>query len=415
MRKKSKIITQIVGWAIFLLFEQGACADPIDANKIYNESQAAALSEKSKLLSLQDGAGGIDQIQKVLQNNEGEARGKATELGDLPKQGEVARQNVLGEDKISCTKDDCNVANVLSTGAVTKREIQLDRLGFKKDKEDFPVNTKGYLDSVNQKTKEYSEKYNAISGAYKDCKPVDSEFSYKEKTICDEYYDVKHSHCPISQVVEIDPKYTYQCNKKRKESIKTCHDEIVSIKCENSGECDDGGIEVSSIQADMEKKYDYPTLTLGMVKDNQWCGKSCAVYDRSTKFKVKNLEKVTEFRLTQVGFDDYLWIKVNGHTVYVGPDGGDRIEVEEGWFFPVVTNGQGNHGCERNTNWNSLVNTHLKPIDLKPYLKEGENEIWMRVIVSGCGEAWMKISARQHCCKNWDIKREQKCEYEEVK
>jgi hypothetical protein len=50
-------------------------------------------------------------------------------------------------------------------------------------------------------------------------------------------------------------------------------------------------------------------------------------------------------------------------------------------------------------------------IDLKPYLKEGENILKTRVIVGGVGEGWLQIRAKQNCCSKWDIKREDKMRY----
>ena len=213
--------------------------------------------------------------------------------------------------------------------------------------------------------------------------------------------------CPIAQIVEIDPKYTYQCTKKRIEAIKTCHDEIVSIKCKDTKECNGSGFVLNDKDMDMKWTYSFPILTIGTIADNYWPG-NCTSYDKVIKFEVKNLEKITEFKLTRVGFDDYMWIKVNGNTVYVGPFAGDRVEVRNnGLWTQVTTNGHNLMSCELGTNWNKEVN-----INLKPYLKEGENEIWMRVVVAGVGEGWMQISAQQNCCQAWDIKRETKCEYE---
>lgn len=187
----------------------------------------------------------------------------------------------------------------------------------------------------------------------------------------------------------------YSCEKKLK------------LTCTNKAECDNGGIIADTVQTDMKWQYVFPTLNLGTIADNYWGG-HCQVYDRPTKFQVRNLDKITEFRITRVGFDDYLWIKINGQTVYVGPHGGDRIELKDnGKWVGVTTDGNNQHSCELGTNWNKEVN-----IDLKPYLKEGENEIWMRVVVSGWGEGWIQISAKQHCCKEWSETWEKECENE---
>lgn len=228
--------------------------------------------------------------------------------------------------------------------------------------------------------------------------------------------------------------YTKQIRKEKKKDLEyeemTCEKPNESISCENvlevtcdgeaGGSCDGGGIVRGSVESDMQFTYSYPTLTIGTIADNNWGG-NCAVYDRNTKFKIENLKDITEFRITEVGFDDYLWIKINGHSVYVGPDGGAHIELTTqehcrqkscGWFCSrtvcetkaVVTNGVRNTPCERTTNWRFAQN-----IDLKPYLREGENDIWIRVIVSGGGEGWMKITAKQFCCNKFKDTWTKKC------
>lgn len=181
----------------------------------------------------------------------------------------------------------------------------------------------------------------------------------------------------------------------------TCERKLI-LKCKGESECDRAGIIKTSVQSDMKFEYSGSTLTIGTIADNYWCG-HCQTYDRKTTFEVKNKNKITEFQLTDVGFDDYLWIKINGTTVYVGPDGGDRIEV----FRHGVFNGSGRSGCERNTSWYRTPN-----IDLKSYLREGTNEIWTRVIVSGCGEGWMKFRIKQFCCDIWDETWDDTCEKE---
>lgn len=205
--------------------------------------------------------------------------------------------------------------------------------------------------------------------------------------------DTKEEH---KQCEEAEP-VPFQCQRR------------LTPTCKRIKECDDGGIVVGSIkQNDMTFRYTYPELTIGTIADNYWGG-YCQVYDRTTTFKIRNLAKIKEFRISQVGFDDYLWIKVNGKTVYVGPYGGDRVELKgDGYLRGVTTNGHDHHSCELKTDWNVVVN-----IDLRPYLRDdAENEIWTRVVVAGRGEGWMKIIARQDCCDQWEDVWDGTCENE---
>lgn len=181
-----------------------------------------------------------------------------------------------------------------------------------------------------------------------------------------------------------------------------CNKIIKTEKCRTMDESDLTGLELSSIASDMKFEYRDGILTIGTIADNYWGG-SCAVYDRSTKFNLKDIKKITEFTLFKVGFDDYMQIAFNDNIVYVGPDGGSNLTLvsrntSRGGQHKLVDNGASYNNCERGTSWNKELN-----IDLKSFLKIGENSINTRVIVSGAGEGWLQISAKQEYCTEMEI------------
>lgn len=181
---------------------------------------------------------------------------------------------------------------------------------------------------------------------------------------------------------------TYQCNRK------------LHMSCNSIKECDLGGIKAGSVESDMKFSYEFPIITIGTIADNYWKG-SCSVFERKTSFDIENVKDFKEFKLVEVGFDDYLLIKINNKLIYVGPDGGDRLEVKSGSVF----NGKTKQACERAINRNEKL-----AIDLRPYLLEGKNEIYTKTIVTGAGEGWLKIKLSQHCCANWQEKWQDDCE-----
>lgn len=394
-----------------------AADDSQKLQEIYNSAKSTADSARHALNDLGVHGKGIDQINNILDPQSGTDPHKEglADLKTLEEQGTQARNSKHAGD--ACTREDCNTSSVTSIKAMSERAAKLDALGFKKDSEQFPANTKGYMDTAKENIKKYS-KFDPITKSYKDCQSVTDLYTHKEKSECDEYYDEKHSNCPAIQAVEIDAKYTYRCTKKREDAIKTCYSEITSMKCKNSQECDNGGIIPGSVASDMKWEYNYPTLTIGKTDGLYWGG-HCAIYDRSTTFEIKNIKKLKEFKLVEMEFDDYLWVKVNGHTIFIGPHSGDRLEVKE-WtakYFlldikhqGVTTNGHNTHACEL---YGKGGEKRALDIDLLPYLKEGQNEIWMRVIVSGGGKGWIKIRTLQHCCKEWEVIRKEQCSYEE--
>ena len=183
------------------------------------------------------------------------------------------------------------------------------------------------------------------------------------------------------------------------EEIRSCEVPTNQFKCTKSlkltciakDNCDFGGIIKESVASDMKLDYSGGILTIGTIADNYWDG-FCKIYDRDTEFSIKNIRLLQEFKLVRTGFDDYIEIKINGTTVYIGPDGGSRLEVINGRVF----DGHNYNSCELNINWDNTMN-----IDLKPYLVEGRNKISIRVIVTGRGEGWLQIAAKQHCCSSW--------------
>ncbi len=166
-------------------------------------------------------------------------------------------------------------------------------------------------------------------------------------------------------------------------------------------------------------------LMIGVDSDNYFTGR-CSTYNHFVKFSITDISLVSVFRLVHVKFDDYLELKLNGNIFYVGPDGGDYLEIKnremeqrkakaikevvsiqemnvknlqkkEEYATKIkvteVFNGYEYKPCERNTNWDQEVD-----IDLKPYLNTGENILDMKLLVSGGGNGWLKIEAKQQCC-----------------
>jgi hypothetical protein len=143
-------------------------------------------------------------------------------------------------------------------------------------------------------------------------------------------------------------------------------------------------------------------LYLGTIANNYWSGYG-ATFDRSMNFNISNKDLFSKFTLAGAWFDDWLMVQVNGTVVYVGPSGGDRLEVvnltgccacdEWGCFEysygPFVQFGATNFGSpELKTNWSFGLD-----IDLRPHLRAGQNNIFMRTIVAGRGEGAIRIDA----------------------
>lgn len=202
-----------------------------------------------------------------------------------------------------------------------------------------------------------------------------------------------------------DVEMTYICNETFNSYVSTCTKEAVPV-CEEASKdgCDVGGIIQGSWSGDMETSFiavgdgDF-ILQFGTIGDNYWGGWGTA-YDRTLTFSIFDTGLITKFELTQVKFDDYVLVKLNDHIVYSGPYGGDRLELVPHKFKGMELNMiQYCADCfgnpELKTEWNFWPH-----IDLRPYLKAGENKLFVRTMVAGGGESAVRMTTRQKCLPN---------------
>lgn len=242
---------------------------------------------------------------------------------------------------------------------------------------------------------------NTVGGA--ECAATAADTQKEEVPL--EEYEVEVSEVVLKQK-------EYQCEEDT-EQIFYCDRKLKVGGCKTKSEdCDSGGIVLSSMTTkDTTWSREGDVITFGTVHNNIWGG-HCAEYRSRAEFEIKNIDLINEFMLIEVGFDDYLQIKINDKLVFNGPYGGDKLEVKQiirqenyggsGFLSRLfatikkVDTGNGQHSCELSTDWRQWPN-----IDLRSFLREGKNVIETKVIVYGLGEFWMRIKARQYCCVEW--------------
>jgi hypothetical protein len=108
-------------------------------------------------------------------------------------------------------------------------------------------------------------------------------------------------------------------------------------------------------------------------------------------FEVEELSQITGFTLVQASFDDWLWVKINNNTVYMGPYPNSGITSIDLSGSKVLTNA-GTYNAELAKSWNQYPN-----INLLPYLVKGNNTIWTRTIVRGGGESFISMNMQRSC------------------
>jgi hypothetical protein len=288
------------------------------------------------------------------------------------------------------------------------------------------------------------------TGSTTQCVPrtITSPAQYTTDT-CSSIREVGEQQCTMGRVINIDTDSNFQCDQtiNAYETLKCRRSS--NLTCTGGGDgCDQGGIVPNSWAGDMATSWfsdgagNY-ILQFGTIGNNYWSGWAIT-QDRTLTFTIRDVGLITRFALTRASFDDWILVQVNGATVYVGPYGGDRLQVynapyqdmgygarcswdgdSRAWYC-YDRNGtylgyfSGGNACytsndryyckdatrdglvqygansfgnpELGTSWNIGLN-----IDLRPYLRSGTNTIFMRVIVAGYGEGAIQLTTRQMC------------------
>ena len=223
---------------------------------------------------------------------------------------------------------------------------------------------------------------------------------------CEEWLKTEDKRCAIGRVVKVDKDVNYQCDVTSAQKVqRECHKKL-TVTCQTQSDgCAASGVQLGSVSGDMQwvssTAGGNTILTLGTVGDNYWGN---GVYDRSSSFNISKLADVSLFKIDHAWFDDWLWVQVNGISVYVGPYGGDRLEYRNEcaglddngeclWYSPRVYYTASDAGNpELRTSWDKALD-----INIKPYLREGNNTLWMRTVVAGRGESAIRMVTRQYC------------------
>lgn len=112
---------------------------------------------------------------------------------------------------------------------------------------------------------------------------------------------------------------------------------------------------------------------------------SCSTYSKSFNFTIADLSGIKQFTLTQLSYDDFASVKINGVTLFSDIPASAR-------------------SCERSTTFNSSPN-----INLIPYLVNGNNQIEIKVLVSGMGQVSADFAVSQKCCEQWQENWQEVC------
>ena len=196
-----------------------------------------------------------------------------------------------------------------------------------------------------------------------------------------------------------DP-YTRETSTEEKTDIeyeeKTCEkpnnaincERNLEVKCEVSQPCEKVGIK--NVKGNLYINWNANTGVL--IASTGGKGRhGCVYYNYHIDFEVEDKKRIKEFTLTNVAEDDYLQVKINGTSVFVGPWGGTVLNANP---------------CELNAMRYQTPNT-----DLIPYLSDGNNKIEIVLVVDGLGSGSVqfKISANPKCCAKFKEEWTKRC------
>ncbi|WP_236869749.1 hypothetical protein [Candidatus Bandiella numerosa] len=248
-----------------------------------------------------------------------------------------------------------------------------------------------------------------------ECKIADKDVGGENVEFEEYYVDVEDSRLiREDKKCEEDEDRLFYCEK------------ILNVSCQMK-KCDvvlgkhlgPGGV-ANSYQSGLTWKYNYPNIIFTSESTgyagqglSKWksCVNQCHQADccKTTiaigTFELNNISYIREFKLRKVGFDNHGMIKMNGVVVY-NTWGGDKLEIANECHgsdtYVDAGNGKGGRCSQYDgTNLNKTVN-----IELRPYLKNGWNQLEVTWIYARQGQFNIEIEARQECCAKlideWD-------------
>jgi hypothetical protein len=211
-----------------------------------------------------------------------------------------------------------------------------------------------------------------------------------------------------------------------------CEERLEDLECESKVPCafdkaeGEGGLYTSSSNREFASssggkfKWNYNEGTGELMFGNESsysyddADESCLTKQFTAKFFIKDKVNVSEFAMSEVFENNVMDIWVNGSLIYEGERYGVRTSRPEcratrgggGLLMGLNIFGGNDEACWLNAcheHWRS----HYK--DLKYYIRDGWNEVKVRLRYTRSGHAGLKIKAKQYCCQKWKDKWQGDC------
>lgn len=292
-----------------------------------------------------------------------------------------------------------------------------------------------------------------LGGSYTDCKEQFQAGQQAQTFYCDGWRTDKHAHCVSRRQVDVKADVKYGCHRDSKRIHATCT-ETLDRQCLLRGDC--SAADIVQKTGHSSNKNDFPVaahqdnraiFTIGHKQNSRWqetYRATLATKDNKFTFQIENKASLRAFKLTSVSYQDWLAVKINGQTIYIGPEGGpDKKWIRAANYYSVCHNWHTTPGNDRRCRrYGTSFSSHNRlpgsgtymgvlfsgeystrlikssrqgqtrkyvDIDLLPYIQNGENTIQTRVIVgysssrriTNYGEAWLDFTVIATCCLKW--------------
>ena len=318
-------------------------------------------------------------------------------------------------------------------------EMQLDETGEKVRGAfgtlpdwDEPAGTTAYGLSVQDDPLGVEGLGTMLNNNYASCTPVVTPASSSIDQFCDGWQSEATEACTIKRGITVHANDRFECSRDNPRQRVHCTRTLTKY-CTREYEGQDVAEVIENLEfSDLAGSSNSDgSFTIGKPERRRWApGRgSCSSYTAQMEFTIPNIDVIDEFVLTDVWFDDWTQIKVNGQSVYVGPNGddfaddialvityGERYCAQENRggqcirysrpsYRNIVQDGRRLGSCERATAWHVQVTT-----DIRPYLRVGRNTLTATTFVEGQGDFRARFTTRFRKCNDFTETWSEQCE-----
>lgn len=286
-------------------------------------------------------------------------------------------------------------------------EAQITEKAFLRQKE-YPITHKdSFLDKAKFASKNPEVYVDWLRGKYADCKQEGGEeILAKDIKVCDEYKQLTEKSCIIGRKIQVEAKHKYECIKERKHYTMSCKSTL-SLTCKEMGATDAIFTAIAkadlldktarqNIYMDLKPSGAYLDITQGWgvhIHGGRW---GCAGTQHAITLNIENIEEVVSLKISYIelfALHGHLTLLVNGQRAFITPGA------------KPATGPLSAHDNDIKRTYKDTPN-----IDIKPFLRNGINNLILEIAACGGGSFRFQLHAMAPVCKNWEEHWGESCE-----